>query len=265
MESGIAAPSGRRRNTSHNRMAAMVRLIRAIHKQYLSSSSASLKTLILPLHHHHHLRQNSPIRSQTASVHSFAFHKSPFTSNIIRIIRGEIIYESEIAPPREPDTNFNSFTIQDLPGHELVTLRSKFGENEDIKVFVSMFDEYDLVPRSGSSNEGPNNKRLHISLIVLISKTDSGDEAMTFICSSWPDHLEIKKVYIRKLARSLGLAYMGPDFKKLDFKLQTALQEFLQARGVNDELAVFLHAYVWNKDRIELIKWLGDVQYFLEE
>lgn len=53
--------------------------------------------------------------------------------------------------------------------------------------------------------------------------------------------------------------------RKMDAKLQKALKEYLEARGVNDELAVFLHEYMMNKDRTELIRWLGNVKNFVEE
>lgn len=51
----------------------------------------------------------------------------------------------------------------------------------------------------------------------------------------------------------------------MDAKLQKALKEYLEARGVNDELAVFLHEFMVNKDRTELIRWLGNVKTFVEE
>jgi hypothetical protein len=37
----------------------------------------------------------------------------------------------------------------------------------------------------------------------------------------------------------------------LDGKLQESLHEFLEARGINDKLAVFLHKYMKNKDKTE--------------
>ena len=54
-------------------------------------------------------------------------------------------------------------------------------------------------------------------------------------------------------------------FRDLDKKLQSALLEFLKARGVNDDLSVFLHEFIMSKDRIELIRWLGKVMSFVEK
>jgi complement component 1 Q subcomponent-binding protein len=54
-------------------------------------------------------------------------------------------------------------------------------------------------------------------------------------------------------------------YRKLDAKIQKALKEYLEARGVNHELSVFLHEYMMNKDRTELIQWFGDVESFVEK
>lgn len=48
-------------------------------------------------------------------------------------------------------------------------------------------------------------------------------------------------------------------------KLQKVFRRYLEARGVNDELCVFLHEYMINKDRIELITWLGKIKSLVEK
>lgn len=59
--------------------------------------------------------------------------------------------------------------------------------------------------------------------------------------------------------------HMCVSFRDLNVKLQKTLREYLEARGVNDELSVFLHEYMKNKDRIELIQWLSIVKSFVEK
>lgn len=54
-------------------------------------------------------------------------------------------------------------------------------------------------------------------------------------------------------------------FRNLSGELRKTLREYLEARGVNDELSGFLHNYMMNKDRIELIRWLGNVKSFVEK
>lgn len=54
-------------------------------------------------------------------------------------------------------------------------------------------------------------------------------------------------------------------FRDLDDELQNSLYEFLEVRGINDELAVFLHEYMKNKDKIEFIRWMETVKTFIEK
>ncbi|XP_057467812.1 uncharacterized protein At2g39795, mitochondrial [Actinidia eriantha] len=205
--------------------------------------------------------QKSPFES---NVSTESLRKSPFESNVLRILRNEIVYQSEYAPPHQPATEFNAFTVEDRPGEQCVTLRGRFGENETIKIEATMFDGGVMVPKAGDDTDSTTEDMcLHISLLVDISKGEGC--VLGFICSSWPDHIEIQKVYIVRRDGSLTQPCMGPNFRDLDKKLQSALLEFLKARGVNDDLSVFLHEFIMNKDRIELIRWLGKVMSFVEK
>lgn len=66
-----------------------------------------------------------------------------------------------------------------------------------------------------------------------------------------------------------GLSYLTSDLtchcRELDDELQDSVYEFLEERGINDELATFLHEYMANKDKTEFIKWLGTVKSFVEK
>lgn len=187
--------------------------------------------------------------------------KSMFESNIIRILRNEINYRSELAPPHQPAVEFNSFTVEDRSGEQWVTMKGKYGEKETIKIEATMFDGFVKVPKSGDDS-AIENVSLHLSLLVDISKGEGRD--LEFVCSAWPDHIEIQKVCIFSRDKSQSWPYMGPNFRDLDTKLRNALDEFLKERGVNDDLCVFLHEFMMNKDRVELINWLRTVKSFMK-
>lgn len=64
----------------------------------------------------------------------------------------------------------------------------------------------------------------------------------------------------------LGLTMtLGLCFRDFDKKLQNALLDFLKARGVNNDLSVFLHQFMANKDRTELIRWLEKTMSLVED
>ncbi|XVE97357.1 hypothetical protein REPUB_Repub03eG0012700 [Reevesia pubescens] len=234
----------------------MARFIQTVQRTIISSSKT--------------LTNGCPSRISTAASHlqfkPYATSKtqnSPFKANILRILRNEIEYQHDYAPPNQPATRFNSFTVQDRPGEKWMTMRSKYGDNEEIKIEVTMFDGCAFVPKPGEDSNGEN-VILHISLLVDISKGQSCPE-MEFLCSAWPDRLEIQKIYLLNRDKIVINPYMGPDFRTMNGKLQNAVRDYLEVRGVNSELCVFLHEYMMNKDRIELIKWLGNVKSFVEK
>nr|KJB54949.1 hypothetical protein B456_009G061300 [Gossypium raimondii] len=174
-------------------------------------------------------------------------HKSPFTAKIIRILSNEIENQLDYAPPHQPATSFNSFTVRDRPGEMWMTMRGKYGEYEEIKI------------------EHWENVVLRISLLVDISK-GQGYPDMEFLYSAWPDQLEIQKVYLLNRDKTIINPYMGRDLRrKKNRKLQRTLDDYLEERGVNNELCVFLHEYMMNKDRIELIQWLGNVKSIVQK
>ncbi|KAH7574076.1 hypothetical protein JRO89_XS03G0248300 [Xanthoceras sorbifolium] len=252
----------------------MSRLIRYARRTILSSSSIFSKTQFHCLQCHLSHGGTPSVQSRNATL-AFLFRsrpystgvitKSPFEANILRILRSEIDYQSDYAPPHQPVTKFNSFAVEDRAGEQWMTMNGKFGDSEDIKIEATMFDGFVSVPRVGDDATGEDT-RLHISVIVDISKRD-GPETVEFVCSAWPDALEIHNIYVFSTSRDNKLVrpYIGPHFGKLSGELRRTLREFLEARGVNDELSVFLHEYMLNKDRIELVRWLQNLKYFVEK
>ncbi|XAR71027.1 hypothetical protein NMG60_11028107 [Bertholletia excelsa] len=225
------------------------------------------RTLLLHFNRHQLSRQPErliPSFLAQSWTHSSAdaLYKSPFESNVLRILRNEILYQSEYAPSHQPPAEFNSFSVEDRPGEQWMTLRGKFGENETIKIEATMFDGSVVVPKSGDDSDAEE-MCLHISVLVDISKGKECD--LEFVCSAWRDHMEIQKVYIFRRDKTLPPPYMGPNFRDLNHKLQNALLEFLKARGVDDNLSAFLHEFMMNKDRIELLGWLTKVKSFVEK
>lgn len=109
----------------------------------------------------------------------------------------------------QPVTKFGSFTIDDRPGEQWVTLKRKFARNEDIKLEATMFDG--AVPIGKPGDITNNNVQLHITLVVNISKGDGN--ALEVMCSAWPDTIEITKLFIRPSDKMPAQAYVGPDFK----------------------------------------------------
>jgi complement component 1 Q subcomponent-binding protein len=111
----------------------------------------------------------------------------------------------------QPVTKFNSFTVEDRAGEQIITMRGKYGENENVKIEATMFDGCIAISKPGNESSGQD-FCLHLSLIVDISKGDAFNE-LEFVCSAWPNFLEVQKVYILSRDSLLARPYIGPDFR----------------------------------------------------
>ncbi|CAL9162560.1 unnamed protein product [Musa hybrid cultivar] len=192
--------------------------------------------------------------------------RSAFKENLLRILRTEIAYEVESRPPSQPEAAFRSFDVDDRPGEQWIKLRWSRGR-EEIKIEATMFDGAAPSTRSAAPSEVADvgDARLHITLMVEVSKGDDSEFALQFACSAWPDDIEVEKVFPVRRGHATHRQYMGPDFKELDEEMQDTLLEYLEERGVNDELAGFLHGYMANKDRTELVRWLRNIETYVKK
>lgn len=160
----------------------------------------------------------------------------------------------------QPLPHFNAFKVEEKPGEQWIRLSRKFGATEEIKVEVTMFDGSLPIKKDGDDAE--DDVQLHIALIVELFKEENKD-VMQFVCSAWPDSIEIRKVFTRRRDQIKDRPYTGPRFRELDDELQDSLYDFLEARGIDDDFAAFLHQYVTNKDKTEYIRWLEKVKSFV--
>ncbi|XP_013641693.2 uncharacterized protein At2g39795, mitochondrial [Brassica napus] len=186
--------------------------------------------------------------------------KSAFEGNILRLIRSEIQSELDHSPPLKPEDRFGPFTVDERPGEQWVSLRRKYGDKEDIKIEATMFDG--SVPSSKSTSGDPEDVQLHITFVVNISKDG---QTLEIMCSAWPDTIQISKFFVRKSSKNSPNAYVGPEFDEMEDELQDSVYQFLEERGISDDLAVFLHQYMKNKDKAEYIRWMETVKSYVEQ
>jgi len=58
--------------------------------------------------------------------------------------------------------------------------------------------------------------------------------------------------------------YVGPPFGNLDEDLQVLLERYLDERGINTALAIFVPDYIDMKEQKEYLRWLSNVKSFVE-
>ncbi|KAL6655054.1 hypothetical protein ACP70R_005880 [Stipagrostis hirtigluma subsp. patula] len=195
--------------------------------------------------------------------------RSPFDDRLLRLLRSEISYLAERSPPYPPPTRFKSFAVEDRPGEQWVRLRAGAGGGgaaEEVKVEATMFDgaaelplDAPLFHRVESLERGP---RLHLSLVVEVAR---GDRVLGFVCSAWPDDLAVRHVLTLSAGGGNNGSRGGRDFHKLEAGQREAVSNFLKEREVDGELAEFLHDYMANKEKMELLRWLKTVESFVDK
>lgn len=58
--------------------------------------------------------------------------------------------------------------------------------------------------------------------------------------------------------------YVGPPFGNLDEDLQVLFERYLDERGINTALALFIPEYIDMKEQKEYVRWLESVKGFIE-
>jgi hypothetical protein len=185
--------------------------------------------------------------------------------------------------------------VEDRPGEQWVRLRATRRGTEEIKIDATLFDgaaepgpDASLFNRVEALEQGP---RLHLSLIVEVARAD---RVLGFICSAWPDDLAVRHVLTLRGAGAAAGDRSGRDFaygpilqcfwpshfgssvvsefyflasrcRKLEPAEREAVKKFLQEREVDTELAEFLHEYVANKEKMEMLRWLKTVESFVQK
>ncbi|KAF7845844.1 hypothetical protein BT93_L0382 [Corymbia citriodora subsp. variegata] len=110
---------------------------------------------------------------------------------------------------------------------------------------------------------------------VAVTVTREGKGALTIECLAEDGQISIQNVYYFPTAelaeaktaekdwtrRSL---YTGPPFGQLDDDLQLLLERYLEERGINTSMALFIPEYIDQKEQQEYIRWLGNMKSFVE-
>lgn len=113
----------------------------------------------------------------------------------------------------QTETRFNLFTIDPRAGERWVRL-TRSDDQEEIKVDATMIDGSAPGSRSGDASDG-SDVRFHISLDVEVTKkdSDSGGIIMQFLCSAWPDAMDVERVFAAPRGIHAIKPYLGPKFK----------------------------------------------------
>ncbi|KIV96330.1 hypothetical protein PV10_00211 [Exophiala mesophila] len=103
----------------------------------------------------------------------------------------------------------------------------------------------------------PGNKAIQVAAVVVDGTIDI--ENLTIY-----EKASLVDAEGNKEAREAQSLYEGPPIRNLDPELQMHLERYLEERGINAELAVFLPDYVDQKEQKEYVSWLDNLRKFID-
>ncbi|TFK48938.1 mitochondrial glyco protein [Heliocybe sulcata] len=231
-------------------------------------------------------RLATPASTRAFSVSARALGEAASDVALSQKLQEELKYEKETAVEQEPEflTTFKSqniWKIEDASGNDEVTLTRKFG-NETIRLVFSIADiqaneAYDEQEEDGETEEtegGLPGPSYPIRCSFSISKsTGPGALNIDTMCQDGGFIVDNLSFYSdAKVGTELSAEmdwkrrglYIGPQFDTLDVAVQESFEQFLQERGINENLAFFIPEYAEYKEQKEYIKWLENVKQFIE-
>ncbi|KAF9809963.1 hypothetical protein IEO21_07193 [Rhodonia placenta] len=198
----------------------------------------------------------------------------------------ELQYEKEAAAEADPDflkslKAQGVWSIEDVAGNDEIALSRKFG-NEAIRLMFSIADiqneqegEFDQ-PEEGEEANPEEGTLPSYPIRCSVSITKSGApgaltvDAMcqegAFVVDNISFYTDAKvgtELTAEADWKRRGL-YIGPQFDTLDVAVQEEFERFLQERGINESLAMFIPEYAEYKEQKEYVSWLQHMKSFVE-
>ncbi|GJN88931.1 hypothetical protein Rhopal_001902-T1 [Rhodotorula paludigena] len=206
----------------------------------------------------------------------------------------ELKFETDSADPTAEPEFLQAFKsegvweVVDESGSDEIVLKRSFG-NENIRLIFSISDldaEQD-VPEAYAEEEGadvgsggvgdeaagPSEHNFPVETSITITKNSGG--ALTIDAVAQDGLFTINNIaYYPDADVALGMTseddwkrqglYMGPAFDNLDEGVQSEFEAYLEERGVNSALALFIPDLAEWKEQKEYVRWLEGTKGFLE-
>ncbi|KUI71961.1 hypothetical protein VM1G_07953 [Cytospora mali] len=248
--------------------------------------------------------QCAPVRSQASAFSTSLLRRSPVgtvDSELSAKLTSEIQFEVEMKendaqPVSVKDFLENGpFEVQDTPGMQDVVLTRTYG-NEKITVTFSIADiataeeddmfrdeaaleDEDVSARDpdaeGLEEDGDagNEPGVTCRLNIVVEKPGKGalnieavaQEASVIVENMYYYHdAAIAHSASPEAVHKSRDVYPGPPFGTLDEDLQLLMEQYLDERGINSTLALFVPEYMDMKEQREYLAWLNNVKGFVE-
>ncbi|GEQ69014.1 hypothetical protein JCM33374_g2684 [Metschnikowia sp. JCM 33374] len=215
------------------------------------------------------------------------------TSQLAQIVKSEykvaVVVDNELTPEHEQYLAESGFEISESKFDSNVELRKTLPSGEEVRVFFDI-DEVSDIELSASefgAEEGVEEKEqfdeeldqyesTFANVKVFVSKPESNDGLFFNLMLQnseeelFVDYFNYKPDAAKFLAQIkdqgtflASTEYQGPQFSNLDESLQLAMENYLEEKGINEQLADFIFAYSEVKEEASYRDLLANVSKFL--
>ncbi|KAG7094969.1 hypothetical protein E1B28_005769 [Marasmius oreades] len=233
-----------------------------------------------------------PASKRTFSVSARVFGQGATDNALSTKLAEELKYETENVIKSDTPEFLQAFKaqgvweIEDAAYQDEVTLTRKFG-NETLRVMFSIADvraeedeslnneealERDEEPEE-HDEEVLNSFPIRVSVSVTKASTlgslsvDMLVQDGHFVIDNITSYRDSKigtELTAEADWKRRGI-YIGPQFDTLDVGLQEEFNKWLEERGINDSVALFIPEYAEYKEQVEYVRWLEGVKGFIDQ
>lgn len=155
-------------------------------------------------------------------------------------------------------------------------MENSMSEEEDYSLGDEDIDSQGRPGEEGGDEDvggGPGDSPMSVNLNIVVEKPGKGCINLDAIAQDGSIIVENMSYYKdAAIAHSSNAdavhkgrdVYPGPPFGTLDEDLQLLMEQFLEERGINTTLAVFVPEYMDVKEQREYLLWLNNVKGFVD-
>lgn len=198
----------------------------------------------------------------TASFAARGVASSASARDLAKVLAEELAVEEEgyAKPPEVASGPPAPFTLSEVPGDTLLSLTRTF-QGEEISVDLHVNNQ----PAQDYGDENTNDDGEALSTVAFNTTVTKGGDALVFECESDGTYVSITHIsHEPKQGNDSESIYTGPVFDELDETLQTEMRQYLQTRGITEELGEYLRHLIYDKEQREYMGWLKKVHAFVK-
>lgn len=217
-----------------------------------------------------HVRFNSSVPSATQQLAEVL--KAELKASTDELLELDSIYQEYL--------NKSGFEVAASQGLLSVQLVKNTSDGETIRVFFDIEQVTDAPISDPETDEifkedGIESLLCNVRVVIERPGDNNGLFLNLFIQSLDPSFLVDSISYKSNVSKYLSeeveqgefinkVQYQGPRFSDLDESVQTGFENYLEAKGINEDLAEFIMAYSEFKEENEYRNWLSDLNKYVK-